>query len=218
ATGQLLGNPWIVTRESDDPIGDFARAVAVGTAGTADEAGLAAAVAALGEPLASGANRGFRRADAVLHVVVVSDADDHSDTLLDDPSAAVAEVLAEATTQSGLPAMLSAVVGDEGTGCSGEYGDAAPGDTYNITAAGTDTFELDERPHGEARSAVRRLMVINDTDFTEILRNQLASVRRSAIRLESMQREAQDRARAGGLRVSDEQGRIGERISIANEA
>ena len=137
ATGQLLGNPWIVTRESADPVGDFARAVAVGTEGTADEAGLAAMVAALTEPLVSGANRGFRRSDAVLHVVVVSDADDHSDGLLDDPSASAQELLEDATGASGLPAMFSAVVGDAGTGCSGDFGDAAPGDTYIDVAQGS---------------------------------------------------------------------------------
>ena len=137
ATGELLGNPWIVTRESDDPVGDFARAVAVGTDGTADEAGLAAVVTALGDDLAAGANRGFRRADAVLHVIVVSDADDHSAALLDDPAASVEKLLADATTQSGLPAMFSAVVGDEGSGCSGEFGDAAPGDTYIGVARNT---------------------------------------------------------------------------------
>ena len=95
---------------------------------------------------------------------------------------------------------------------------AAPGDVFNIIAAGTDTFELDDQTHEEARSGVRRLMVINDTDFIDIMRSQLASVRRNAIRLESMQGEAQDRARAGGLRVSDEQGRISERIAVTNEA
>ncbi len=135
--GQLRGAPWIVTRESADPVADFAQAVAVGTSGTADEAGLAAVVAALTEPVVSDQNRGFRRPDAVLHVVVVSDADDHSEALLADPASEVETLLADAAATSGLPAMLSAVVGDEAVGCSGADGDAAPGDTYLSVARAT---------------------------------------------------------------------------------
>lgn len=95
---------------------------------------------------------------------------------------------------------------------------AAPGDVFEVVVIGRDIFELDGRRHEEARSAVRRLVVIDDRDFTESIRNQLASVRRSAIRVESMQQEARERALAGGLRVSEEQGRIGERIAVAEEA
>ena len=76
--GILQGDPWIITAASQDPVGDLAQAVDVGTDGV-DEAGLGAMVLALSTPLVDDDNRGFRRADAALHVVVLSDDDDASE-------------------------------------------------------------------------------------------------------------------------------------------
>ncbi len=54
----------------------------VGVNGSPDEKGLAAARAALSEPLLSGANKGFLRKEADLGIVIVADEDDHdSDTV-----------------------------------------------------------------------------------------------------------------------------------------
>lgn len=56
---------------------DFVKMVNVGTNGSPDEQCLAAAKAALSEPLLSGANKGFLRPGADLGIVFVGDEDDH---------------------------------------------------------------------------------------------------------------------------------------------
>jgi len=175
--GLLQGNPWIITPELDDPESAFAAAVDVGTESVGDEAGLAALVAALSEPLRSGDNRGFRRPDAVLHAIAVSDADDASAGWLDDPVAEAEALLAAEAQASGLPAFLSAVVCDDPGGCACEGGGAGvPGLTWIEVAEATggvvsgicegdllpvvaalgelsvtlgDTFYLSATPHGD---------------------------------------------------------------------
>ena len=57
--GVLQGDPWIVTAASDDPVGDLAQAVEVGTSGV-EEAGLAAMITALSEPVIDNENRGLQ--------------------------------------------------------------------------------------------------------------------------------------------------------------
>ncbi len=57
--------------------GQFEAMVNVGVNGSPDERGLAAAKAALSEPLRSGANKGFIRKEADLGIVIVGDEDDH---------------------------------------------------------------------------------------------------------------------------------------------
>lgn len=132
--GVLQGDPWIITPSSADPAADFARAVAVGVAGPGPEAGLAALVLALSEPLRSELNRGFRRPGAVLQVVVVSDDDDESDAVLGEDALAATLALLEAeAAQSGVAA-LSAVVGDPSGGCAGSGGAARPGVRYAAAA------------------------------------------------------------------------------------
>ena len=65
---------------------ECSEAARVGTSGAPPESGLAAAWLALTEPNISGSNRGFRRPDALLHIVFVSDNDDQSDEVLgEDP-------------------------------------------------------------------------------------------------------------------------------------
>lgn len=135
--GVLQGDPWIVTAASDDPVGDLAQAVEVGTSGV-EEAGLAAMITALSEPVIDNENRGFRRADAALHVVVLSDDDDDSgDALGEDPVAAATAFLDEEALESGLSAQLSAVIGDVPGGCRGPGGEAFPGTRYAQVATNT---------------------------------------------------------------------------------
>ena len=104
-SGRLQGNPRIMSR-SNDVASQFARAASVGTGGSGTEKGLAAAQAALSDPLifdtglacssdndcvepdtciegfCGGANRGFLREEAALEIVFVSDEDDFSDANL----------------------------------------------------------------------------------------------------------------------------------------
>lgn len=136
--GVLRGNPWILTPTTDGLDAALSEAMTVGTGGAEPTAGLGAAWLALTEPLASGENRGFRRDDAGLHVIVFSDGDDASEDLLgDDPSGAFVDFLADEADRTGHDAVLSAVVGDRMTGCSSADGRALPGDTYLDVAEAT---------------------------------------------------------------------------------
>ncbi len=131
AAGLLQGNPWIIHGGLDDPAAAFADAVDVGTDGQSSESGLGAAWLALTEPLVSTDNRGFRRSDAALQIVVLSDADDDSaDILGDDPASSFLDFLAEEADRTGADTRLSAIVGPLPEGCSG----AAPADVYTAVA------------------------------------------------------------------------------------
>jgi hypothetical protein len=77
--GVLLGNPTVLTSETPNYVKKFADRVQVGVGGSDKEKGLSASVAALSEPLVSGANEGFLRPDAHLSIIYVSDEDDCSD-------------------------------------------------------------------------------------------------------------------------------------------
>ena len=105
SAGQLQGSPRILSR-NPSITSQFEQSVSVGTRGSGTEKGLAAAQAALSDPLAydtgvacsdnagcsapdtcvegycGGANRGFLREEAALEVVFVSDEDDFSDANL----------------------------------------------------------------------------------------------------------------------------------------
>jgi len=74
----LIGDPIFLTRD-DDYIALFEDRVTVGIEGSDKEKGLQAALDALTEPRASGANSGFLRDDADLSIIYVSDEDDCSD-------------------------------------------------------------------------------------------------------------------------------------------
>ncbi len=137
APGALLGDPWILT-----PATPGAQAVLDATirglAAGEPSGGLGAATAAIGPALGAGQNRGFRRDNAALHVIFVSDSDDESEGLLGaDPVAAFLAVLADEEARTGRSARASAVVGDAGTGCSGPDGTALPGDRYLAVADAT---------------------------------------------------------------------------------
>jgi len=79
-SGQLvnsMGRKWL-DDTADDPEAMFFDLTNVGTAGSAEEMGMGATYTAL-QSLKHGYNRGFRRDDAALHVVVVSDEYDATD-------------------------------------------------------------------------------------------------------------------------------------------
>ena len=137
--GVLLGTPWILTPEVEDPDAILADSLQVGTSGGVPEAGLGAAWLALTEPLQGTLNRGFRRDRAALHIVVASDSDDGSEAVLGgDPSASFLDFLAGEEARTGTPALLSAVVGDIPGGCTGTDGaNALPGTTYGEAAEGS---------------------------------------------------------------------------------
>ncbi|RME21559.1 MAG: hypothetical protein D6798_17820 [Deltaproteobacteria bacterium] len=129
--GLLQGNPWVIHRDLEDPAAAFADAVDVGTDGQSTESGLGAAWLALSEPMISTDNRGFRRPQAALHVVVLSDSDDDSvDILGEDPAGAFLDFLADEAARTGADARLSAIVGPVPEGCPG----ASPAEIYTAVA------------------------------------------------------------------------------------
>jgi len=130
SAGVLQGDPWIITAAAADPVEALAEAVDVGTDGV-EEAGLTAMRLALSDPLISEENRGFRRGDAALHVVILSDDDDSGDDV------GVAIDFLEDQAANGYPAQLSAVVGDVPGGCRGPGGEAFPGTDYAAVAGTT---------------------------------------------------------------------------------
>lgn len=129
--GWLRGSPYVLTPTTPDAPERFGDLVQVGTEGAAPEAGLAAALLALELAGPGGPNAAFRRPDAVLHVVFVSDADDGSGPWLGaDPAGAFLDALADEHARTGAPALASAVVGDAPSGCVSEMGMAQPGSRY----------------------------------------------------------------------------------------
>ena len=135
APGALIGQPWIL-RPGLEGAEDALLEAILSDGGRDPTGGLGVAALALQEPLASGANRGFRRQGAALQVIVVSDDDDQSEAVLgDDPVGAFVDLLAEEAEATGRAARLSAIVGAPGEGCSGIDGTALPGDRYAAVAA-----------------------------------------------------------------------------------
>ncbi len=134
--GALVGRPWIITDSAETPEAALASALEVGTASAPPAAGFHTAALALSD--AAGANRGFRRAEAGLLVVFLSDGDDQSDTFLGpDPTGAFLDVLAADEARSGRAARVSAVVGDVPDGCRSDIGNAQAGVRYTAVADAT---------------------------------------------------------------------------------
>ena len=189
ATGLLHGDPWIITPSTASGPAAIARALDV-PIGSAPTGGLGAATRALTEPLRSGENRGFRRPDAALHIVVLSDADDESTAVLGiDPADAFLEFLDDEATASAQPATLSAVVGDLGTGCVGSTGTALPGDTYIAVAeaSGGAVISICEADLGAVIASLGTLVQEGTTRFElqavpvpETVRVDIDGVRRDA--------------------------------------
>jgi hypothetical protein len=142
--GVLQGVPWVITPEHDDPVQAFSEAVQVGIEGAGPEAGLGAAWLATTEPLTSEGNRGFLRPDSLLHIVLVSDSDDHSEDLfepwLSQGESAVdffLDFLDERGESSGHAPIVSAVAGEIPTGCYGLTGRAQPANDYHAVVDAT---------------------------------------------------------------------------------
>lgn len=146
--GVLLGTPAVLTADTPNYVNKFANRVKVGVEGSDKEKGLAASVAALSEPLVSGANDGFLRPDAHLSVIYVSDEDDCSDNdaLAGDYGdacyskegqlVAVKDLIYQlkGTKDPGRRVIASAIVGpDAAQGCE----DSWPGHRYQATANAT---------------------------------------------------------------------------------
>ncbi len=139
--GVLLGRPWIITRNTPDSAAIFADNLTIGGDRLPPSAGLYAAVSALAD--ADGANFGFRREDASLHLVFVSDDDDASDAHLGaDPVAALLAVVDAEAQRSGRSVKISALVGDSPGGCSGPGGEARAGTRYTDLAEATGGLAL----------------------------------------------------------------------------
>ncbi|MEM9064481.1 MAG: hypothetical protein AAGB51_03210 [Planctomycetota bacterium] len=89
-----------------------------------------------------------------------------------------------------------------------------PGDTVVLEAVSVDVFAA---PDGTAREPVRstprRLLIIEEAEFVERIRNELGAVRRSAIQLDRDQAELTERVRSGvlGPGAERDQASIGER-------
>ncbi len=129
--GVLSGNPWLLTSSMPSPAEEFEALFEVEPVQSSEGAGLAAAMMALRPDRLALENHGFRREDTSLHVIVASDEDDGSDErLFDDPVQAFADTLREDASRSGRDATLSAIVGPNPTGCTGETGTALAGERY----------------------------------------------------------------------------------------
>ena len=136
--GILHGNPWILSPNLESPMEALQQALDVGTNGRGLSGGIAATLMALSDPYRNDENRGFRRADASLHVIVFSDSDDQSSSLIgEDVHSEFLAFVDEEFELTGQNMVLSAVVGDAGVGCLGEGGGALPGTQYIALAQAT---------------------------------------------------------------------------------
>lgn len=178
--GALRGDPWILTPASTDPAEVFAETVDVGTRGALN-AGLANLELALSPAVLEDANRGFRRDDASLQVVVVSDGDDASGPWLSNPVLDALTLLNDEATRTGRPAQLSAVVGDVPGGCTGDNGTALPGTAYTEVAIQTEgvVASICQSDLAEVLASLGELAV--EVDNTFVLSEEPESVRRVSV-------------------------------------
>ncbi|MBM4369391.1 MAG: hypothetical protein FJ090_20850 [Deltaproteobacteria bacterium] len=140
-SGKLQGTPIYIESSTADPVAAFKNRAGVGSGGSGDEQGLAAAKAALTDPLASGDNAGFLRADSAVSIVVVSDENDSSSISASSFASWLDGLQGDVDLSS-----LSAIVGDRGLGCteidwsSGDTVSATGGDKYIDVADATGGF------------------------------------------------------------------------------
>ncbi len=138
--GQLMANPAVITKDTPDPVAAFTSEVSMPANRVQNEEGLAAGLAAVTDPNASGPNKGFLRPGADLAMIVVSDEDDHS---FGDP-AYYERVFRELHGPGNEDTIsFSAVIGDVPKGCTAPgdqnllYGEAQPGTRYQAVAKAT---------------------------------------------------------------------------------
>ena len=121
--GRLQGHPSVISPQTEDITGSFLSNASVGILGSKEEQGLEALRLALTEARDDPANEGFFRADTGLHVVVVSDEDDHSPGEVSDLLAGLMVLVPDSTE-------VHAVVGDEPDGCLSSEVAADSGSRY----------------------------------------------------------------------------------------
>ena len=102
--------------------------VQVGVSGSGDERGLDAATRAITQPSQEhvDGNKGFYREDAALHMIVISDEEDQSET---DPFE-FGSMLFNMKSSPAIPVTFSSIVGPRPSGCDGPSGTAAAGLRY----------------------------------------------------------------------------------------
>lgn len=123
--GALQGRPWIITATANAPVAALTEALQVGTDHLSPSAGFEAALLALSAD--NYANIGFRRSDAALHVIFVSDADDESAS---DQETVFIDWMQSEAQRTGHTVRASALAGDLPSGCAGAGGQALPGHRY----------------------------------------------------------------------------------------
>ena len=94
------------------------------------------------------------------------------------------------------------------------------GDEVVLVAIAADAYFMDGQHHEHARSAPRRLRIVGDAAVAEELRAGLASIRRTAIRLEGEQADIEANMADKGTddSSSQSQARLGDRITSTAEA
>jgi hypothetical protein len=133
----VMGNPAdrIVTPQTQpSPEAVFVSNANRGTNGSGNEQGLQAAYLALSNPLIFGHNAGFIRPDAVLSVIIVSDEEDYSPGAVDFFANFFLSIKGFRNTNQ---FSLSAIVGDNPSGCNGPGGNADNGSRYIDAATRT---------------------------------------------------------------------------------
>lgn len=96
----------------------------------------------------------------------------------------------------------------------------APGDEVWITALAADALADGAGLREPTRSAVRRLLIIDESELIERIQNDLAAIRQSAIRIDEQQAQTSDRLRELGPDEGARRGQsqVGERLARQREA
>lgn len=131
--GALFGPTPFIDSGTPDPVNAFTANMTMGADGMGScEVGLEATQRAVTAPLIDGPNAGFYREDARLAVVIVSDEVDGCiygcDAICWMPFLSWFTLLKADNEES---IHFTAIVGDEGTGCSSDWGVADSGDGYH---------------------------------------------------------------------------------------
>lgn len=95
---------------------------------------------------------------------------------------------------------------------------ARSGDIFEISATVEDGFVRDGVKHPASVSNIRRISVIDPGEFSELIQQQMASIRNNTIQTESMQEEVQRRSTTNPDSSSIDQSRISQRILNTDEA
>ncbi len=165
--GLLLGSPWILTPDTPQVADRFTESVQVGTESISPEAGLAAATRALSLTTRDGLNAGFRRPDAALHVIFVSDSDDSSEEHLLNPVEDFLAAMKTETQRTSKPALASGMIGESDSPCAGDNGGALRAPRYHevIESTGGIALSICDDDFGELLSRLGEDAVAYPTRF-----------------------------------------------------